>query len=357
MASAPPILQLKDVRKSFGSLNAVDGITLDIEEGELFTIVGPSGSGKTTLIRMLVGMDKPTTGDILLRGDRINDVPANQRPTCMVFQSLALFPHMSVGENVEYSGKCKGVPKAARRQRAAECLKLAHLPQSYYDKPVTQCSGGERQRVALARALAFDPEILFFDEPLSAIDFRLRKTLEKELKDIQRETGKTFVYITHSLEEAMVMSDRIGVMRDGKLAQVGSPSVIYTQPESRFVTEFMGEVNSIPVQLGTDGRLHSQTLGLSFLPPDAVPTDFADGVLIVRPENMVISDDTMGTTANRIEGELFNEYLLGSRIQYQVRSGDMTFLVEDLRADAAPRSPGDRVALTWQPGDSMVFAE
>ena len=357
MSSASPILQLKEVRKSFGNLNAVDGITLDIEEGELFTIVGPSGSGKTTLIRMLVGMDKPTTGDILLRGARINDVPANQRPTCMVFQSLALFPHMSVGENVEYSAKCKGIGKAKRRERATECLALAHLPQSYYDKPVTQCSGGERQRVALARALAFDPEILFFDEPLSAIDYRLRKTLEKELKDIQRETGKTFVYITHSLEEAMVMSDRIGVMRNGKLAQVGSPSVIYTQPKSRFVTEFMGEVNSIPVILGDDGRLHSAALNSSFAPPDAMPDGFADGVLIIRPENIAITDEMTDAAANRVEGELFNEYLLGSRIQYQVRSGNMTFLVEDLRADAAPRSPGDRLALTWQPGDSMVFAE
>jgi spermidine/putrescine transport system ATP-binding protein len=357
MASAPPILQLQNVKKSFGSLNAVDGVSLDIEEGELFTIVGPSGSGKTTLIRMLVGMDKPTSGDILLRGKRINDVPANQRPTCMVFQSLALFPHMNVGENVEYSAKCKGIPKKQRKEIAARYLELAHLPQSYYDKPVNQCSGGERQRVALARALAFEPEILFFDEPLSAIDYRLRKTLEKELKDIQRETGKTFVYITHSLEEAMVMSDRIGVMRDGKLAQVGSPATIYTRPEDRFVTEFMGEVNSIPVSLADDGRLASAELGANFTPPDELPAGFASGVLIVRPENMTIADAAAGTPGNRVEGELFNEYLLGSRIQYQVRSGEMTFLIEELRADAVTRAPGDQVTLIWQAVDSMVFAE
>ncbi len=358
MASATPILQLRNLKKSFGSLNAVDGVDLDIQEGELFTIVGPSGSGKTTLIRMLVGMDKPTAGDILLRGQRINDVPANKRPTCMVFQSLALFPHMTVGENVEYSAKCKGVPKKRRRERASECLKLAHLPQSYYDKAVTQCSGGERQRVALARALAFNPEILFFDEPLSAIDYRLRKTLEKELKDIQRETGKTFVYITHSLEEAMVMSDRIGVMRDGRLAQVGSPAVIYTQPENRFVTEFMGEVNSIPVHLESGGRLRSDALDTSFEPPADLPPGFARGVMIVRPEDVAItSADAPSAGTNHIRGELFNEYLLGSRIQYQVRSGGMVFLVEELRADAVARRPGDTVSLSWQPGDSMVFAE
>ena len=358
MASASPILQLRNIVKSFGSLNAVDGVSLDIEEGELFTIVGPSGSGKTTLIRLLVGMDQPTSGDILLRGKRINDVPANKRPTCMVFQSLALFPHMSVGENVEYSAKCKGVPKKERQQRAAECLKLAHLPQSYYDKAVTQCSGGERQRVALARALAFNPEILFFDEPLSAIDYRLRKTLEKELKDIQRETGKTFVYITHSLEEAMVMSDRIGVMREGKLAQVGSPSTIYTQPENRFVTEFMGEVNSLPVQLAGDGRLHCEALDASFEPPAGMPPGFSRGVLIVRPENVAISDAAAPSAGgNLVRGELFNEYLLGSRIQYQVRSGAMVFLIEELRADAVARIPGAEVSLSWQPGDSMVFPE
>ena len=226
--------------KYFGNLAAVNQITLAFEEGEFFTLVGPSGSGKTTLLRMLAGMDKPTRGDILLRGERINDRPANLRPTCMVFQSLALFPHMTVGGNVEYPLKCRGTPPSERKERAARCLEISHLPISYYDRPVTTCSGGERQRVALARALAFDPEILFFDEPLSAIDYRLRKTLEKEIKDIQRETKKTFVYITHSLEEAMVMSDRIGVMRDGGLAQIGSPHEIYSNPVDRFVSEFMG---------------------------------------------------------------------------------------------------------------------
>lgn len=358
MVSASPILQLRSVEKKFGDLAAVDNVDLDIEEGEFFTIVGPSGSGKTTLIRMLVGMDKPTSGDILLRGERINDVPANQRPTCMVFQSLALFPHMTVGENVEYPAKCKGVSKEERRVQAVRYLTYAHLPESYYDKPVTQCSGGERQRVALARALAFEPEILFFDEPLSAIDYRLRKTLEKEIKDIQRETGKTFVYITHSLEEAMVMSDRIGVMRDGKLAQVGSPSTIYTAPKDRFVTEFMGEVNSIPVVRMVDDLLHSDAFGTSFEAPGSLPVDFEEGVLIIRPENMRISDSKPAPVArNMIEGELFNEYLLGSRVQYQIRANGLTFLVEQLRAEGEEKAPGDHVMLTWEASESMLFAE
>jgi spermidine/putrescine transport system ATP-binding protein len=218
-----PILELRKLTRTFGALTAVNAIDLEIAEGEFFTIVGPSGSGKTTMLRMLAGMEQASSGDILLRGKRINDVPANRRPTCMVFQSLALFPHRTVGQNIEFPMKIRGVDPAKRKERAIQLMQQLRLPENYYGKNVTKCSGGERQRVALARALAYDPEILFFDEPLSAIDYKLRKTLEKELKDIHRETGKTFVYITHSLEEAMVMSDRIGVMQAGRLIQVGTP--------------------------------------------------------------------------------------------------------------------------------------
>lgn len=348
--AAAPILKLKSIDKYFGDFAAVERVSLDITEGEFFTIVGPSGSGKTTLIRLLVGMDKPTNGDILLREERINDTPAHQRPTCMVFQSLALFPHMTVGENVEYPLKCRGVDKSARRRRAEECLTLAHLSTDYYDRPVTKCSGGERQRVALARALAFDPEILFFDEPLSAIDYRLRKTLEKELKDIQRETGKTFVYITHSLEEAMIMSDRIGVMRQGRLVQVGSPREIYRAPESRFVSEFMGEVNILPVE-PADGKLLCPPLGITFdTPPDAAPRA---GTLVVRPEDMHFVNGAPPPNGV-IHGEIFNEYLLGSRVQYQVRAKGVTLLVEKLRDDDDPERD---VALSFAPEHSMLFSE
>ena len=350
--SSAPILELRAIDKQFGDNMAVERVNLSIAEGEFFTIVGPSGSGKTTLIRLLVGMDVPTRGDILLRGERINETPANKRPTCMVFQSLALFPHMTVGQNVEYPLKCRGVEPAERRRRAEECLGLAHLPVSYYDRPVTKCSGGERQRVALARALCFDPEILFFDEPLSAIDYRLRKTLEKELKDIQRETGKTFVYITHSLEEAMIMSDRIGVMRDGRLVQVGSPRDIYRSPESRFVSEFMGEVNTLPVVRRDDGKLFCQPLGVAFDPPPGASAP-ARGTLVVRPEDMRFAEDG-SDDEGAIRGEIFNEYLLGSRVQYQVRAGEVTLLVERLRDVARP---GHETRLRFDPADSLLFAE
>lgn len=239
--SEKAFLYLKDIVKKFGNFTALDGVDLGIHKGEFFTIVGPSGSGKSTLIRLLVGMDDVTTGEIHLNGKRIDQTPANLRPTCMVFQSLALFPHMSVGQNIEFPLKLRKESPAARRTRALELLDLLRLPQGYYDKRISQCSGGEKQRVALARALAFDPEILFFDEPLSALDYRLRKTLEKELKDLHARTGKTFVYITHSLEEAMVMSDRIAIMKDGCIEQVAVADEIYGKPVSRFVAEFMGK--------------------------------------------------------------------------------------------------------------------
>ena len=172
-----PIMRLAGVYKRFGDFTALHSVDLDVHEGEFLTIVGPSGSGKTTLIRLMVGMDEPTDGTIWLRSTRIDQVPANKRPTCMVFQSLALFPHRSVGQNIEFPLKIRGVNQGDRKTRALELLNLLRLPESYYHKRIGQCSGGERQRVALARALAFDPEILFFDEPLSALDYRLRKTL------------------------------------------------------------------------------------------------------------------------------------------------------------------------------------
>ena len=355
MIARPAILTLNGVARNFGALAAVDRVDLEIGEGEFFTIVGPSGCGKTTLLRMLAGLDAPSAGDILLRGKRINDVPANRRPTCMVFQSLALFPHRTVGENIEFSLKIRDVAAARRKETALELMRLLRLPESYYGKNVLRCSGGERQRVALARALAYDPEILFFDEPLSAIDYKLRKTLEKELKDIHRETGKTFVYITHSLEEAMVMSDRIGVMRDGRLIQVGSPQEIYAAPRTKFVSEFIGDVNVLPVRIKGKTRLMSPAIKGEILPP-AMPADFREGYLVIRPEFVRFLRGA-ATADNTLRGRLYNEYVLGSRIQYQVRTDEQVFVVEKLREQAHAVKLDDEVLIGWDAKDSILVSD
>lgn len=354
-AITAPVLQLVDVRKIFGDFAAVDGINVDIREGEFVTIVGPSGSGKTTLLRMLAGMESPSEGYITLRGELINDVPADKRPTCLVFQSLALFPHKTVGENIEFPLKVRKMPAAERKARALELMRMVRLPESYYSKNVMRCSGGERQRVALARAFAYDPDVLFFDEPLSALDYKLKKVLEKELKDLHRESGKTFVYITHSLEEAMVMSDRVGVMSRGRLVQIGTPEEIYTRPATRFVAEFFGEVNSFEVKREghgtwtlTDGK-----------PITVAPVNEAIGdtaTVIVRPETMRFVTGP-SSADNLITGRIYNEYSLGSRMQYQVHSGERIYLVEAARTAVAGISAGDTVTIGWDARDAIVVGD
>lgn len=355
--TSQPLLRLRGVVKKFGTFTALKGIDLDIQEGEFFTIVGPSGSGKSTLIRLLVGMDEISDGEILLRDERIDQTPANLRPTCMVFQSLALFPHMSVGQNIEFPLKLRKVKPAERRERALELLDLLHLPRDYYNKRISQCSGGERQRVALARALAFDPEILFFDEPLSALDYRLRKTLEKELKDLHHRTGKTFVYITHSLEEAMVMSDRIAIMKNGLFEQIAGADEIYGRPVSRFVAEFMGEVNLFPV-VSEDGKTLSGA-GLSVKPgltQDALPAG-GQGLLMVRPEYVRFADDTAPHDYT-VKGRVLEEYALGSRIQYQVETaGGQILTVEKLREERLAPDADRNVTLGFDMANTHVIGD
>ncbi|MFK7859323.1 MAG: ABC transporter ATP-binding protein [Granulosicoccus sp.] len=314
-------LELKGLSKRFHDFTALHPIDLNVSEGEFLTIVGPSGSGKTTLIKLLVGMEEQSAGTISLRGKRLDTLPANQRPTCMVFQSLALFPHRSVGQNIEFPLKIKGVDANARKKRAEELLKLFRLPLDFYNKRISECSGGERQRIALARALAFDPEILFFDEPLSALDYRLRKTLEKELKALHIRTGKTFVYITHSLEEAMVMSDRIAILRAGKFEQIGPAHDIYARPNNRFVAEFMGDVNLFDFQVNPDSqRLQIDGINRTNIQPTDIINPAGTGnLLMVRPEKIEFLKPEESADFE-IDGEISAEYMLGSRTQYEIRS-------------------------------------
>ena len=334
-------LSLIGLSRHFGPFKALDQISLDIRDGEFFTIVGPSGSGKTTMLRILAGLDQPTEGSLLLRGADITRTPPNKRPTAMVFQSLALFDHRSVGENVEFALKMRGMPKAERRARALELLDLVRLGAEYYTRPVTQCSGGERQRVALARALASEPEILFFDEPLSALDYRLRKTLEVELRELQNRTGRTFVYITHSLEEAMVMSDRIGIMRDGKLVQIGSPAEIYGQPRDRFVARFMGEVNIFEV---ADHRLAAF---------DAQVPGLERGYLIVRPE--MLHPAGPGEAGIQFDATVTAIFHLGSRIQLHLDSAAGPLVSE--QPASCGLTTGEVVRFGFDPAKTHSVAE
>ncbi len=333
------ILSLAGLGKTFGDTVAVQPTSLDIAEGEFLTIVGPSGSGKSTLVRVLAGLEPPTSGTLSLRGKDITGIPANRRPTAMVFQSLALFDHRTVGQNIEFAMKMKGVAPDARKSRAMELLRLVRLPDAYYARPVTQCSGGERQRVALARAFASDPEILFFDEPLSAIDYRLRKTLEVELKDLHQRTGRTFVYITHSLEEAMVMSDRIAIMQAGALVQIGTPSEIYARPVNRFVASFMGEVNILP----TDDD-------------SAVFTGLTNGggaYAIVRPEALQpgASDRPDALSADLTVAQ---RLMMGSRTQLLLQGSSGQTFVSEIGGAGEGFDPGsrhtfsfDRDSISW----------
>lgn len=317
------ILSLAGLTKDFGQTRAVDDVSLDIPDGEFLTIVGPSGSGKSSLVRLLAGLDAPTKGTLSLRGKDITDLPANKRPTAMMFQSLALFDHRSVGQNIEFALKMKGVKPDVRKERALELLRLVRLPEDYYGRSVTQCSGGERQRVALARAFASDPEILFFDEPLSAIDYRLRKTLEVELKELHQRTGRTFVYITHSLEEAMVMSDRIAIMQDGRIIQIGAPGTIYAEPANSFVASFMGEVNILAVDAGR------------FADFDAAAPVGAVGYAVVRPEAL-----KPGAGDIAVDLTVTQRLMLGSRSQLHLRAPSGAMLISEVAGTADAFAPG-----------------
>jgi putative spermidine/putrescine transport system ATP-binding protein len=239
---APPALRLENVRKSYGSVVAVAGVDLVVKEGEFFTLLGPSGSGKTTLLRMIAGFERPDSGKIELGGRDVTSLPPHLRDTNTVFQDYALFPHMTVAQNIGYGLRIRGVPSAERRQRVDRALTMVRLAGLDQRRP-NQLSGGQRQRVALARAVINEPEVLLLDEPLGALDLKLRQEMQLELKRIQQEVGITFVYVTHDQEEALTMSDRMAVMANGQIEQIGPPVEVYERPATEFVAGFIGISN------------------------------------------------------------------------------------------------------------------
>jgi spermidine/putrescine transport system ATP-binding protein len=361
-----PSVRLQGVTKAFGDLVAVDDLDLDVAEGEFFTLLGPSGCGKTTTLRMIAGFEEPTAGTVLIAGQDVVDLPAHKRPTNTVFQSYALFPHLTVGENVAFGLRRKKVPKEEIDRRVATELERVGLAREVNRRPA-QLSGGQQQRVALARALVNLPKVLLLDEPLGALDLKLRKGLQIQLKQIQRDVGITFVYVTHDQEEALTMSDRIAVMQAGRIEQMGGPEDVYERPTTTFVAGFIGVSNLMPgTATSVDGNRARVRLD-SGVELDAPANGVATGERIhavVRPEKLRIqtANGSGPTDGPSVEGIVEASVFLGTATQIVVALAEdvkMTVLVPNASEAERARLPGGgaRVRLSWQPEHIHVVRE
>ncbi|HEV7246980.1 MAG TPA: ABC transporter ATP-binding protein [Shinella sp.] len=281
-SSSNPILRIEGVGKNFGPVTAVDNVSLDIRENEFFALLGPSGCGKTTLLRMLAGFESLDAGRILLEGKDISPLPPEKRPLNLMFQSYALFPHMTVRQNLSYGLEMERLAKAEIRRRVDETMATTDLT-PFADRKPEQLSGGQKQRVALARALVKRPKVLLLDEPLGALDKKLRERMQLELKRMQHEAGITFIIVTHDQEEALVMADRMAILKDGRLLQVGAPEDVYERPADRFVANFIGVMNFIDGKVGVDGLFEAEGLQVK-----AAGGEPGAATLAIRPENIVI---------------------------------------------------------------------
>ena len=282
---APPALHLRDLTKHFGDVTAVDGVDLTVRQGEFLTLLGPSGSGKTTILKMIAGFEAPTSGSIELAGRDVSQLSPAERGIGGVFQQYALFPHMTVGENIAYPLKLRKWPASDRTQRVDEMLRLVEL-EGYGGRYPRELSGGQQQRVAVARALAFQPELLLMDEPLGALDRALRIGMQEEIRRIHRDSGATILYVTHDQEEALTMSDRVAIMRDGQIRQVGPPRELYERPADRFVATFFGECTLVPAELlgpASGDEVHVRTLGRNATVRRGADTPKRDISLAIRP--------------------------------------------------------------------------
>jgi putrescine transport system ATP-binding protein len=362
-AGGGPLVRFDNVSKRFGAFAAVDRLSLNIQEGEFFALLGPSGCGKTTLLRMLAGFEKPSAGRILLDGADVSDVPPYRRPVNMVFQSYALFPHLTVGGNVAFGLKQEGLPRAQIETRVQEVLALVKLQDFAHRKP-HQLSGGQRQRVALARALVKRPRVFLLDEPLAALDKKLREDTQFELMDLQTKLGLTFVIVTHDQEEAMTMADRIGVMNQGRLVQVATPAELYEQPNSRWVADFIGDVNLLEgriAETGSGETIIETTSGrLRAAQPAEVATAGATVWLALRPEKIRISlQPPSGADGNCVAGTVSDIGYLGDLSIYKVRldSGQMmkASVANLTRLLERPIGWDARVWLCWPPDAGVVL--
>ncbi|HNK63134.1 MAG TPA: ABC transporter ATP-binding protein [Anaerolineales bacterium] len=325
----------KNVSRHFGEVRAVDNVELEINDGEFFSMLGPSGSGKTTCLRMIAGFDRPTSGQIILYGQDVSNLPPYERPVNTVFQDYALFPHMTIEENIGYGLMIKGIAKDERAQRVEEMLKLVRLP-GYGQRKPSQLSGGQRQRVALARALINHPKVLLLDEPLGALDLKLRQQMQVELKNIQREVGITFIFVTHDQEEALTMSDRIAVFNEGKIEQVGSPADVYEHPSTPFVAGFVGTSNLV------SGEVAQRITGSS--------KRFS-----VRPEKIHLAKSNEQAASDMFvaNGSVRDVVYLGLYTRYLVElegGGDLVVVEQNLKTTSMDVTgvKGQKVQLFWK---------
>ena len=364
MTEAGVAISIQGVRKAFGDVRAVDGISLDIADGEFITLLGPSGCGKTTTMRMIAGFEGPDEGRILLRGTDVVGVPPNKREVNMCFQHYALFPHMDVERNIEYGLKLKKVPKGDRRAIVAEMLEIVGLAGLQKRKP-GQLSGGQQQRIALARALVNQPAALLLDEPLGALDVKLRKQMQLELKRIQHELVTTFVYVTHDQDEALSMSDRIAVMNEGAIEQLGTPREVYEQPATPFVADFVGVLNAMDVRID---EIDGEDLVMKIGDGDRIvvpigPTGTEAGVgasllVAVRPERVELTPGDPATNGgSRLSGTVGQVVYLGTLTQFHVDTAiGERVIVHHLSDDRSSGvNEGDRVVLTWTRDDAAVL--
>jgi spermidine/putrescine ABC transporter ATP-binding subunit len=354
LQQSSPVVELSGLTKQFRDVTAVEDVDLSIREGELLTLLGPSGCGKTTTLRMIAGFDKPSNGVVRITGDAVTDTPPYNRDTGMVFQQYALFPHMSVADNIAFGLEMQGVSDSEIERRVEDALSMVRLGElgSRYPK---ELSGGQQQRVALARALVIEPSVLLLDEPLSNLDKKLREEMRLEILRLHRELDVSMVYVTHNQEEALTMSDRMAVMNDGHIHQVGSPEEVYQQPADEFVADFIGNANllggaitqidddhySVDLDVGDRIRLHQST-------SEAV--DVSEGkeiMLLFRPERFVVDHESGGRESNELTGEIQETTYLGSQMEYFVSVGDT-----DLHA-IQQNIAGDR---TYEPGEQVTLS-
>jgi spermidine/putrescine transport system ATP-binding protein len=363
-AAAEPMIRLERISKRFGEALAVDDVSIEIDRGEFFSMLGPSGCGKTTTLRMIAGFEEPTTGRVMLDGDDVTLTSPRHRNVNMVFQDYALFPHMSVAENVGFGLKLKRVQRTEARERIEEMLSVVRL-EGLGDRRPAELSGGQRQRVALARALVNRPAALLLDEPLGALDLKLRREMQLELKRIQKSTATTFVYVTHDQEEALTMSDRIAVMDGGRVQQLADPKTLYEQPQTSFVADFIGTSNALMVSVDRREGEHAivePSPGVRIV----VPADCAIGDSLqvsIRPEKISIlaghDHPGNGHDGSRVQGVAVERVYLGSVSQTVVElpAGERLAVHELNDDDVSAIEPGDPVTLLWASRHSLDVAE